>query len=343
VSDVKALAEQLQSRVDRQEWPGLTKETPLDSKRRIVDSHHHLWDRGPTSKYLVEDLLVDTRSGHNVTDTVFVECRTSFRQTGPRPLKPVGETEFVAKQSHASEGRGTRISGIVSFADLRLGDAVEEVLNAHEVAGAGRFRGIRHSTTWDADPNIRMGAKDDPELMVGDEFRRGVSRLGHSGYSFDAWVYHPQLDQLADLARASEGTTIVVDHLGGPLGIGRYTNRDDVRSHWRAGMATIATCPNVVVKLGGIGMDYKFGTGWSARDRPPGSDEVVRWWGDDIRWCVDTFGPNRCMFESNYPVDRQSMSYTVLWNAFQKVAASYTDDEQNALFSGTAVRVYRIP
>jgi predicted TIM-barrel fold metal-dependent hydrolase len=321
---------------------GKDQEAPLDSKRRIIDAHHHLWDHGATSKYLVDDLLGDTRSGHNVTNTVFVECRSSFRRTGPRPLKPVGETEFVARQSLASEGRGTTISAIVAFADLRLGDAVEEVLNAHEAAGQGRFRGIRHSTTWDADPNIRLGAKDDPDLMAKDEFRRGVVCVGKNGYSFDAWVYHPQLLQLVDLAQASEGTTIVVDHLGGPLGVGRYTNRNEVRSDWRAGMATLAACSNTVLKLGGIGMDYKFGTGWSARGRPPDSDEVVRWWGDDIRWCVDTFGPGRCMFESNFPVDRQSMGYTVLWNAFQKIAAGYTDEEQAALFAGTAARVYRI-
>jgi L-fuconolactonase len=341
--DPKALVEQLQNRIDRQEWPGLTKEAPLDPERRIIDAHHHLWDLGGVSKYLAEDLLRDTRSGHNVTETVYVECHSFYRKTGPKPLLPVGETEFVVEQALASEGRGTQVAaGIVAFADLRLGEAVEEVLTAHEAAGEGRFRGIRQGATWDADLRVRLGSRTSPELLAEEGFRRGVACLGHHGYSFDAWLYHPQLAQLPDLARTCGKTTIVLNHMGGPLGVGPYRNRDEVRSHWRAGMAMVAACPNVFVKLGGIGMDYKFGTGWSDRDRPPGSDEVARWWGEDIRWCLDTFGPDRCLFASNYPVDRQSMSYSVLWNAFKKMVAGYTPEEQDAVFAGTAGRVYRI-
>jgi predicted TIM-barrel fold metal-dependent hydrolase len=178
--------------------------------------------------------------------------------------------------------------------------------------------------------------------MAEPEFRRGVARLGELGYSFDAWLYHPQLPDLTDLARCAERTTIVLNHLGAPLNVGPYRDRDRVRADWQSGLRELATCPNVVVKLGGIGMDFFFATGWSSRSRPPGSDEIVEWWGDDIRWCIDTFGPSRCMFESNYPVDRESFSYTVIWNAFQKIAVDYSDGEQDQLFSDTAIRAYRI-
>jgi predicted TIM-barrel fold metal-dependent hydrolase len=286
-------------------------------------------------------LVRDTRSGHAVTATVFVESRSFYRRTGPRELRPVGETESVVEQSRAVPG--SPIAAIVAFGDLRLGDELDDVLDAHEAAGAGWFRGVRYSTTWDADRRVDLGGRSEPGLMATTAFRRGVACLGRRGLTFDAWIYHPQLLECVDLARVSEETTIVLGHLGGPVGVGRYSNREGVRSEWRTGMAAVATCPNVVVKLGGIGMDYRFGTGWSGRERPPGSDEVARWWGDDIRWCVDTFGPSRCMFESNYPVDRQSLGYTVLWNAFQKIASGYSDGEQAALFAGTAATVYRIP
>lgn len=179
--------------------------------------------------------------------------------------------------------------------------------------------------------------------MAEESFRRGIAALGDRGYSFDAYVYHPQLPVLAELARSAEGTTIAVDHLGAPLSVGPYRDRDAARYQWRSGMRQVARCPNTVVKLGGIGMDgHLQRTGWSSRSRPPGSDEVVAWWGEDIQWCIDTFGPARCMFESNYPVDARAVGYTVLWNAFKKIAARYSDAEQDLLFADTAARVYRI-
>jgi predicted TIM-barrel fold metal-dependent hydrolase len=325
---------------ERREWARLTVEPPLDPTRTIIDAHHHLWDR-ETSRFLADELLAYTRAGHHVTHTVFVECRAFYRQSGPEQMRPVGETEFVAGLARASEESGTRIaSAIVSYADLTLGDAVEAVLDAHARAGDGRFRGVRHGVAWDAGLQIMTMTRSG--MMNEDEFRRGVARLGTCGYSFDAWAFHPQLFELADLARSAEGTTIVLNHLGGPLHIEHYADRDAVRARWRDGMRALAACPNVVVKIGGIGMDFVFGTGWSARDRPPGSNEVVARWGDDIRWVIDTFTPRRCMFESNYPVDRSSIGYTVLWNAFQKIAAGYSEDEQSALFSSTAARVYRM-
>ena len=331
------------SRPGRTQWLALTREEPVDPHRRIVDAHHHL-NPAEDHRYLLDDLISDTRAGHNVTHTVYVETMANYRTAGPEALRPVGETEFAAAQARESESLATRVAAIVPFADLTLGDALDEVLEAHEIAGGGRFRGIRHPAAWDASPEVPAGYMSPPPgLMADDEFRRGVARLGGKGYSFDAWIYHPQLPELAKLAEAAAGTPIILNHLGVPLNVGPYADRETVRPEWRTGMRQLAACPNAVVKLGGIGMDsYLFRTGWSAWDRPPTSDDVVGWWGDDIRWCIDTFGPSRCMFESNYPVDRDAVGYTVTWNAFQKIAAGYTDDEQDDLFSGTAARLYRI-
>jgi predicted TIM-barrel fold metal-dependent hydrolase len=326
------------------DWLSLTREDPVDPRRRIVDAHHHLYEEADplqhTPRYLIDDLLRDTRSGHNVTDTVFVECGVAYRQDGPEALRPVGETEFAVAQAEVSEGSATRIAAIVGFADLTLGDAVEEVLHEHGIAGRGRFRGIRHRVA--VDPGLRRPHAPPMGLLADDSFRRGLTRLGDHGYSFDGWMFHPQLPELADAAAAIPGTKFVVEHLGGPLNCGPYVDRDDARELWQRGIGHLAACPNVVMKIGGIGMESLFGTSWSSRQQPPSSDEVVARWGDHVRRCIDTFGPARCMFESNYPVDRRAVGYTVLWNAYQKMAAIYTDTEQDDLFAMTAARVYRI-
>jgi predicted TIM-barrel fold metal-dependent hydrolase len=329
---------------DPPDWSTLTREEPIDPSRRIVDAHHHLWGSGEGhsqgEQYLIEDLLADTQAGHNVTETVFMQCMLRYRDSGPEALRPVGETEFVATQAKASEASATRIAAIVSFADLTLGDAVEEVLRAHERAGEGRFRGIRQPIF--GDPQMSRGDPSVLGRMADAGFRRGLARLGQLGYTFDAFVFHPQLSELADLARVTQETNFVVDHLGGPLNVGPFQNRDEVREVWRRGMRQLVSCENVSVKLGGVGMDSLFATGWSSRAQPPRSDEVVEWWGDDIRWCIDTFGPSRCMFESNFPVDRRSVGYVVLWNAFKKIARGYSESEQNALVADTAASFYRI-
>ncbi len=331
-----------------EDWISLTTEEPFDRDRRIVDSHHHLHQSGTDKPvYLLEDLLANTRRGHNVTHTVFVEAGTGFRQDGPRELRPVGETEFVASEARRSDAAATRVAAIIPFADL-LNDALEEIFVAHEIAGDGRFRGVRYATTWDASPEIYTGGWEGwmdppPGTMRQPSFRRGVSMLGQRGHCFEAYLFHPQISELAELARSVEQTTIVLDHLGMPLNVGPYGDRDTAVSDWKRGLRQLASCPNTVIKIGGIGMDpWFFGAGWAGMERPPGSDEVVNYWGDDIRWCIDNFGPSRCMFESNYPVDHHTLDYTVLWNAFQKVAATYSDDEQEHLFSLTAARTYAI-
>lgn len=330
--------------LDRFDWLALRQEEAVDPERPIVDAHHHLWDRGG-STYLAPQLLEDMTGTHNVIKSVFVECRANYDKTLAEHMRPVGETVFVAGEADSTDaGSGPTIAGIVSHADMLLGDAVEEVLATHDSAGGGRFRGIRHATGWDSSDEVHNSHHRPFEQMMGaPEFRAGVRKLGEMGFSFDAWLFHPQLPELAALASAVPETTIVLNHMGGPLAIGPHGRaREQARADWKASMRLVAACPNVVLKVGGIGMDMYFATGWATADVPPGSEEVAEHWGDDVRFCIDTFGPDRCMFESNFPVDRQALTYPVLWNALQTMAAGYTDAEQDALFSGTATRVYRL-
>jgi L-fuconolactonase len=325
-------------------WLARTVEEPLVPDRAIVDPHHHLWDR-PGDRYLIQDLHADTGAGHHVVQTVFVECAAAYRTEGPPELRPVGETEFVAAQAAlARERGGAQIAGIVGFADLTLGDAVDEVLAAHVEAGDGLFRGIRHAAGWSADPRIKNSHSDPVEHLLADPaFRRGFARLGALGLRFDAWLYHPQLPDLVDLCRAHPEVPVILDHIGAPMGIGPYTGRRaEVDAEWRPSMRSLAQCPNVTLKVGGIGMNRYYGGGWPDRAAPPGSEELVAYWGDQLRFCIDTFGPDRCMFESNFPVDRESCSYVVLWNTFERIAADYTPTEQSALFHDTATRTYAL-
>ncbi len=328
----------------RFDWLSQQAEEAVDPDRVIVDPHHHLWDNR-SGTYLADELIADTSGSHNVTKTVFVECRSKYDRDAPEHLQPVGETLFVANQAAAAAASGkVEIGGIVSFADMMLGDGAEEVLAAHDGAGNGLFRGIRHAVSFDSDPAVPGAHTNATDAMMDTaEFHAGVTKLGQMGFSFDAWMYHPQLPQLTRLAKAAPGTSIVLDHLGGPLGIGSFADdRDGAMAAWRASMVEAAACENVTLKVGGIGMDGYYGTGWLDRSAPPSSDEVVAVWQDRVHFCIDTFGPDRCMFESNFPVDRQTLSYPVLWNALQKMASRYTDEEQDQMFSGTASRVYRL-
>src|SRR3954470_24892634 len=272
----------------------------LEPELAICDPHHHLWDNAD-SRYMVEELRSDTGSGHRVVRTVFVECMSGYRTDGPEAFRPVGETEFVV----AADPDGF-IGGIVGFADLRTPE-IADVLAAHVEAGDGRFRGIRHASAWDAGPGIRPSHTNPPPRLFDDPaFRSGLAALGRAGLTFDAWLYHPQLPELVDLARAHPEVPIVLDHLGGPLGIGPYAGRrGEVLDAWRASMAEVAACENVVLKLGGIGMPI-FGRGFHKQEQETTSQQLGDEWGDDIRWCIERFGVDRCMFESNFPVDKVS-------------------------------------
>jgi predicted TIM-barrel fold metal-dependent hydrolase len=318
----------------------------IESDLPIVDPHHHLWDRAK-HRYLLDELLADTGSGHNVTATVFVDCMAFYRKDGPAEMKPVGETEFangVAAMAASGVYGATRAcAGIVSHANLQLGAAARAVLEAQIRAGNGRFRGIRHAAGWDASDEIRKSHTNPPQGLYADrKFREGFAQLTPLGLVFEAWQYHPQLPEVIDLARAFPQTSIVLNHVGGPLGIGPYAGKtEQTFAGWKANMLELARCANVTVKLGGLGM--KVGVfDHHARDMPPTSQQIAQAWKPWIDTTVEAFGAERCMFESNFPVDKVTSGYAVLWNAFKRLAAGASTAEKTALFSGTASRVYRI-
>ena len=312
----------------------------------IVDPHHHLWQRAD-HRYLLDELRVDLESGHNVVATVFLECHSMYRADGPPEMRPVGETEFVAGIAAMSEsgnyGKTRVAAGIVGAADLTLGDRVEPVLLAHIRAGDGRFRGVRHSAGWDESPVIGNSRGDmRAHLYQRPDFRAGLKRLSAFGLSFDAWLYHPQLADVVDLVRAFPATPIVMGHVGGVLGYGPYAGRrDEVFAEWKRSMAELAGCPNVVVKLGGMvnrGAAFDF----HSAAAPPSSERMAELWRPYVETCIELFGPRRCMFESNFPVDRMAIGYRALWNAFKRIVAGASSDEKRALFAGTASRAYRL-
>ncbi len=334
------------------EWLDLTTEETLEPGLPIYDPHHHLWDHPNLAaykdhRYLLDELLTDTGSGHNVVSTVFVECSSMYRADGPDEMKPVGETEFVngiaAMAASGTYGSSRICAGIVGYADLSVGDGAAEVLEAHIAAGNGRFRGIRHAAGWDLDPNVSNSHTNPPaSLYLDSTFRKGFARLAPLGLSFDAWLYHPQISELTDLARAFPETPIVLDHFGGPLGIGPYKGkREEIFDKWKTDIAELATCANVMAKLGGINMKVN-GFDWHKQDKPPSSEELAATTGRYYHHCIEHFGPDRCMFESNFPVDKVTCSYHLLWNAFKRMAADCSASEKADLFCGSASRFYRL-
>jgi predicted TIM-barrel fold metal-dependent hydrolase len=276
---------------------------------------------------------------------VFVETHEQFRESGPEYLRPVGETEYAASQAEACErAGGPPIAGIVTYANLSLApDVLVEVLVAHEEAGIGRFRGIRQNLATLPDPRMKAYSPVAEGFMASAEFRRGLSLLGERGHTFDASIYHPQLTELVELARAVPGTTLVLNHLATIVTeVPPYTDRDRVLEYWRPAMRELASCPNVVVKIGCVGRSRLGKRGWQDRPSPPTSEEIAALWSPDVRWAIECFGPERCMFESNFPTDRHWVSYGVLWNAFKRMTAGASESELDALFHNTAARVYRL-
>jgi predicted TIM-barrel fold metal-dependent hydrolase len=330
----------------REEWLALHSEETIDPGRPIVDAHHHLWER-EGNRYMIGDIMTDIGSGHNVVATVYVDCKSMYRTDGPQSLRPVGEVEFaanVAAQSAGGSFGSARIcAGIVGHADLTLGVGVQAVLDAEIAAGRGRFRGIRHQSASDAEEDVGgMYAGRPKGLLLDPTFREGFGCLAPLGLSFDAWLFHPQIGDLIDLARAFPDTRIVLDHCGGPLGVGRFAGkRDDTFAEWRSSIHELAKCPNVVVKLGGLAMRL-FGSDFHLRARPPTSEQAAAAWRPTVETCVEAFGANRAMFESNFPPDKGQASYQVVFNAFKRIAAQYSEDEQTALFSRTATEFYRL-
>lgn len=339
----------------------------LDPDLPIIDPHHHLWDRRTTAgpgapppthafdallrlspKYLLDELLADIRgAGHNVIATVFVECTAFWRADGPPELRVTGETEFVngvaAMSASGLYGEVRACAGIVGRADFTLGDRAAAQLEAHVAAGGGRFRGVRQSASHDDDPGV-LGplARTTAGLYASDAFRSGFGHLGRMGLSFDAWLLEPQLPDLIGLARAFPDTTIILDHVGTPLGIGGYAGRRPERFDvWRENIRALAESPKVFVKVGGLAMPFGGFPGFLA-DPPLGSEALAAEWKPYVETCIEAFGAERCMFESNFPVDRGTCDYGTLWNAFKRLAAGASAEEKTALFSGTAAKAYRL-
>ena len=334
----------------RPDWLALRSERALDPDLPIIDPHHHLWDR-PRVRYLIDELAEDIGTpetgGHNVVATVFVECRTMWRKDGPEAMRPVGETEFVAGQGAMADsglyGPARCNAAIVCHIDLTGGDEVAAVAEAHHAVAGGRLRGVRHASAYDPSPDVRTTSTLPPPGMLGDAaFRRGFAQLARHGLSFDAWLYHPQIGELAALARAFPDTSIILDHVGGPLAIGPYAGRrDEIFRSWRESIRDIAQAQNVVVKLGGLGMAVS-GFGFELSETPPDSQSLAAAWKPYIETCIEAFGVDRCMFESNFPVDKGCCSYTILWNAFKRLTSGASASDKAALFHDTAARVYRI-
>ncbi|MBW6396243.1 amidohydrolase family protein [Roseomonas sp. HJA6] len=332
----------------RDAWLAARQEEILDPGQRIVDPHHHLWER-PGWRYRLDDILADIRTGHDVRATVLVQARAFHRADGPEELRPVGETQYAAGVAAMCEsgiyGDVRVCAGIVGFADLRRGADAGAVLDAHIAAGNGRFRGIRHIATWDPDPEMLNPAYTPAEDMLDSaEFRAGIAELAKRGLSFDAWMYFHQIPKLTALARAFPTVPMVLNHCGGVLGIGPYAGKRDseVFEAWSMHMRDLATCPNVMVKVGGLGMRLP-GFGFEDGEIAPSSQTLADAWKPWTDACIAAFGTARCMFESNFPVDKGSYGYAAGWNAFKRLAAEASPEEKADLFWRSATRFYRLP
>lgn len=327
-------------------WLARSHEEIIEPDLPICDPHHHLWQRDG-HPYLLTDFLLDAGSGHNVVSTVYLECGSFYRTQGPPEQRSVGEAEFVAGIGAMSDsgcyGASRVAAAFVGYADLRLGARVAPVLEALAAAAGGRFRGVRQAAAWDPGFVIASShGRPDPGLYRDAIFRQGIAVLGRMGLTFDAWVYHPQISDVVDLARTFPELPVVLNHVGGPIGIGPYAGRrDEVFADWSAAMRDLSACPNVHVKLGGLG-SKRAGFGWHERPEPPTSQELANAWRPYVDTCIEAFGAGRCMFESNFPVDKASCTYAALWNAFKRLASGASPAEKADLFRDTAQRFYRL-
>lgn len=318
----------------------------VDPGQNIIDAHHHLYDR-PAARYLLDDMLRDISVGHAVKASVFIQARANYRETGRQMLKPVGETEFAnqvaincLERTHNSKHV---CAGIVGYADLMLGDAVRPVLEAHQIASEERFKGVRMPLTWDKDASLLNPAYPTAfDLMENHTFHRGFAQLASFGLSFDAWLFFHQIPQLTQLARRFPEIPIVLNHCGGVLGVNHYRGQhSEVRRFWLAALTDLAKCDNVMVKLGGLGLPQT-GLGSSDANGRFNSQELATIWRPWIEPCIELFSTSRCMFESNYPADKASHTYTTGWNAMKRMTTTASAEEKDNLFQGTAARFYRL-
>lgn len=323
-------------------WLDQVREEIVDPDLKIIDPHHHLW-HFPDSTYLAQELHHDTSSGHRVEKTVYVQCGVECREDGPEHLKPLGETEFVVAQAKEMERLGgSAIVGIVGRVDLQLDEGtLEDALNQHNEVSEGRFRGVRHNAARAEYPEALSIPGSAPEGLYADEaFRRGIKVLGRMGLTYDGWHYHYQNPEFTALAHAVPETTLVLDHFGTPLGVGLYASqRKEILKQLKKDLHEMSHCENVVAKLGGLAMPDN-GFGWDNNPKPPTSDEFVETQREYYLYTIECFGPDRCMMESNFPVDSASLSYAVLFNGMKKIVSDFSEADKKKLFYDTAARVY---
>ena len=323
-------------------WLALGAETPIGPDLDIVDSHIHLWDFSDPP-YYTPDYEADARSA-GISASVYVDCTMAYRETGPDHLAPVGEVEFAREQAEAAAGDIDVCAAIIGWADLCLGDAVDEVLDHLESAGGGRFRGVRARVTYDPDPVAGYGGTGaGPQLVLRDDFRRGVERLHRRGHRLDLYAFHTQLDEVADLARAFPDLPILLNHTGGPIGAGRYADiPEQVLADWQRGMADLARFDNVSVKIGGFAISRLAIVKPAGRDRPPSSEEIAGLCKPWVDHCLEQFGADRCLFASNFPVDKAVFPLLTYVNAMKRLTAHLSLGDQRAFFSENARKIYRI-
>ena len=328
---------------EHEEWLALTKEDAIDPELPICDPHHHFWD-WPDGRYLLEEFFHDIDGGHNIVKTVYIESESVNKKYAAQGMSPAEETKFVHDVINQKVGEQYRsinvAAGIVSFADFTLGSAVEPVIEEH-LAVSDRFRGIRQVASWNEHDDV-IFSPSPPGLLMDSKFREGLACLKDYDLIFETFLHHPQIMELEDLARALPDIPIILDHIGGPIRIGPYAEKqDEVFRGWKSAITALAASPNVFVKLGGLGMPF-CGFGWNERPAPPNSTEMAEAMAPYFLWCIEHFGVERCMFESNFPVEKESCSYTVLWNAFKRIAKGFSPAERDALFCNTAVKAYRL-
>jgi L-fuconolactonase len=321
-------------------WLATYTDAVIEPDLPIIDTHHHLWFRNGYL-YLLPELAADIASGHNVVATVYAECHSMYRVDGPIEERSLGETEFVAGIAAMSDsstfGPARACAAMFGNVDMTLGSAVAPLLEQHVALSGGRFRGVRYSTGWDPAPEIHNVAPA-ANMLADPRVREAVAVLDRMGLSLDLWLYHPQLDEVAALAAAFPNLTIILNHVGSPILGGPYRDKlDEVRRDWEAAIQRVAECPNVFVKLGAVPMRR---TG--DKSMPPGSEEVAAAWQPYIEPCIEAFGAERSMFESNFPVQKRWTSYQVTWNAFKRIASGASDTEKSSLFAGTAAAAYRM-